>query len=105
MVQADELDRAELLVAGFPAAQLRGPHDPPAPGELRLVADRPTDAASGPVPVAGCPGRTAVAGIARGTGGAPGAVCRTDGGAERWPRRAPAGPGSAPRWPTTRRCS
>ena len=82
VIRADDLDRAELLVAGFPAAQLRGPHDPPVPGELRLVADRPTGAAARPGAGAGCPAQAVVAGVARGTGGAPGAICRTDGGAD-----------------------
>jgi hypothetical protein len=81
VIRADDLDRAELLLAGFPAAQLRGPHDPPVPGELRLVADRPTGAETGPEP-AGCPVQAVMAGVARGTGGAPGVICRTDGGAE-----------------------
>jgi hypothetical protein len=80
-IQADDLDRAELLAAGVPAARLRSADEPVEPGSLRLVSQRPTAAApaSGPV---GCGGRTAVAAIERGTGGAPGAVCRTDGGAE-----------------------
>jgi hypothetical protein len=85
VIRADDLDRAELLVAGFPAAQLRGPHDPPVPGELRLVADRPTGAETGPAPDpdrAGCPAQAVVADVARGTGGAPGVICRTDGGAD-----------------------
>ena len=80
-VRADDLDRAELLVAGFPAAQLRGPGDPPVPGELRLVAARPPDGWPGPDP-GGCPGPTVVASTAHGTGGAPGVICRTDGGAD-----------------------
>jgi hypothetical protein len=79
-VRADELDRAELLLAGFPADRLRGPHDPPSPGELRLVSDRPADGRSEPEPI-GCPGQSTVATVERGTGGAPGVVCRTDGGA------------------------
>ena len=79
-VRADELDRAELLIAGFPADQLRGPHQAPSPGELRLISDRPSEGRSEPEPI-GCPGGSTVATVPRGTGGAPGIVCRTDGGA------------------------
>ncbi|HWM58277.1 MAG TPA: hypothetical protein VNO83_10605 [Pseudonocardia sp.] len=84
-VQADDLDRAELLAAGFPAARLRGLEERSVPGDLRLVSDRP-DGSPGRV---GCAGRTAVASNPRGTGGAPGAVCRTDGGAEAVDAEAP----------------
>jgi hypothetical protein len=80
-VRADELDRAELLFAGFPAAQLRGPGDAVESGELLLASDRPNDGRPGSGPTS-CVGRSAVATVVRGTGGAPGAVCRTDGGAE-----------------------
>ena len=79
-VRADELDRAELLIAGFPADRLRGPAQPALPGELRLISDRPSDGRSEPEPI-GCPAQSTVAAIAHGTAGAPGVVCRTDGGA------------------------
>ena len=90
-IQADDLDRAELLAAGVPAARLRSANEPVEPGSLRLISQRPashrsifqgpTGSAAAPGPVGG-PGRTAVAAIERGTGGAPGSICRTDGGAE-----------------------
>ena len=88
-VQADDLDRAELLVAGFPAAQLRGPQDPPVPGDA-AAGRRPTDrrvARAGlgrlPRPDGGGQHRARHRRGARVRSAAPTAARR------RWPRRAP----------------
>lgn len=78
-VGADALDRAELLAAGLPAARLRGGTDPPVPGELWLVADRPDGGRPAARPTR-CADGSVVAATARDSGGAPAQVCRTDGG-------------------------
>lgn len=78
-IRADALDRAELLAAGIPAARLLDPDDPPAEGELVLVADRPSAGLAGPGS-SSCGEDAVVATTSRGTGGAPATVCRTDGG-------------------------
>lgn len=72
VIRADALDRVELLAAGVPAGRLREPADPSADGALVLVTDRP-GAATTP-----CAAGSVVAVAARGTGGAPARVCRTD---------------------------
>ena len=69
VVVADVLDRAELRIAGFPAARLRTPTDPAVAGELRLIAERP-----GAV-VVPCPAGAALASTPSGSGGAPAVVC------------------------------
>lgn len=69
IVVADALDRAELQTAGFPAARLRTPADPPVAGELRLVSERPGAA------VLPCPAGAVLAQTPRGSGGAPAVVC------------------------------
>ncbi|MDT7574133.1 MAG: hypothetical protein QOH17_466, partial [Pseudonocardiales bacterium] len=70
VVVADTLDRAELQIAGFPEARLRTPADPPVPGELRVVSERPGAAA-----VAPCPPEAVLAQTPMGSGGAPAVVC------------------------------
>ncbi|GEC20481.1 hypothetical protein PHY01_27640 [Pseudonocardia hydrocarbonoxydans] len=75
-VRADALDRAELAAAGLPVDALRGPADPPAPGEVLLLTPRPPAAA----PAAdGCPPAATLAGTDEGTGGSASVLCRTDG--------------------------
>jgi hypothetical protein len=69
VVVADPLDRAELQLAGFPAARLRTPADPPVAGELRLVSERPG------ATVMPCPAGAMLAQTPRGSGGAPAFVC------------------------------
>jgi hypothetical protein len=69
VVVADALDRAELRLAGFPAARLRTPSDPAVPGELRLIADRP-----GAI-VVPCPPGAVLAATRGGSGRAPAVVC------------------------------
>ena len=69
VVVADPLDRAELRLAGFPAARLRTPTDPAVAGQLRLIAQRPgTD-------VVACPPGAVLASTPSGSGGAPAVVC------------------------------
>ena len=70
IVVADTLDRAELQIAGFPEPRLRTPADPPVPGELRVVSERPGAAA-----VAPCPPEAVLAQTPTGSGGAPAVVC------------------------------
>jgi hypothetical protein len=70
IVVADTLDRAELQIAGFPEARLRTPADPPVPGELRVVSERP-----GATAVAPCPPEAVLAQTPMGSGGAAAVVC------------------------------
>ncbi|HEY0816099.1 MAG TPA: hypothetical protein VGE11_22725 [Pseudonocardia sp.] len=69
LVVADPLDRAELQIAGVPAARLRTPADPPVDGELRLVSTRPG------ATVTPCPPEAVLAQTPKGSGGAPAVVC------------------------------
>ncbi len=73
-LHADALDRVELLAAGFPAVRLRGAADPVAPGDVRLVTERP----GGTTPE--CPPGQVLASTPRGSGGAPSAICPADAG-------------------------
>jgi hypothetical protein len=77
-VRADALDRVELAAAGLPADALRGPADPPGPGEVLLLTRRPAGGLPEP---AGCPAATTLAATADGTGGSASVLCRTDGSA------------------------
>ena len=70
IVVADTLDRAELRIAGFPEDRLRTPADPPVPGGLRVVSERP-----GAPAVAPCPPEAVLAQTPMGSGGAPAVVC------------------------------
>src|SRR4029079_13324995 len=69
VVVTDVLDRAELRIAGFPAARLRTPTERAVAGELRLIAERPGAA------VVPCPAGAALASTPSGSGGASAVVC------------------------------